>query len=68
MAASSGSAFTTTMRVIDWVHCNTANGRANTAPTRRTRFTYFAQIVFAVADFTDCGATLKVNAANLTGT
>jgi hypothetical protein len=66
MAASSGSAFTTTMRVIDWVHCNTANGRANTAPTRRTRFTNLAQVVLTVTDFADGGTAFNVNAAHFT--
>jgi hypothetical protein len=58
--------FTTTVRVIDWVHGNTTNGRTDTTPTCCTGFTQFAQVVFFVADFANGGATFNVNTANFT--
>jgi hypothetical protein len=33
------------MRVIDWVHRNTANGWANASPALRTGFTELTQAV-----------------------
>jgi hypothetical protein len=44
------------MWVVDWVHCDTANGRSDTPPTLRTGLTQGAQAVLAVADFAKRGA------------
>src|SRR5689334_5222553 len=52
MAPRRGLAFTTTMRVIDRVHRDTTYRWTNTTPTISTRFTDFAQIVFAIGHFT----------------
>ena len=43
-----GSSFTTTMRVIDWVHRNTANGWANASPALSTGFTELTQAVLRI--------------------
>jgi hypothetical protein len=52
------------VRVIDRVHRNAANGRADTAPAVRTGLADLAQAVLFVADFTDGGAALDVHAAD----
>ena len=52
------------MRVINWVHRHTANGRTNTTPARSARFTQLAKAVLTIGHFTqrrsavDCRATL----------
>ena len=53
--------FTTTVRVIDWVHRRTANGRTNTTPTCSTCFTQNAKHMFSVTDFTQGGAAINWN-------
>jgi len=60
--------FTTTVRVIDRVHDHTTHCRANTAPAHCTSFTNLAQVVLAVADFTDRCTAFDVNAAHFAGT
>src|SRR5574343_63546 len=50
-----GLTFTTTVRVGDRVHGRTANGRADTAPARRTGLAELAQVVLFVTNFTDSG-------------
>src|SRR5690606_40497382 len=62
-----GAAFTTTVRVIDRVHCHAANGRANTTPAHCTGLTDFAQAVLFVADFTNGGAAVDVHTTDFTG-
>src|SRR5690606_22433764 len=62
----SGLAFTTTVRVIDRVHDDTANGRADALPTLSAGFAVLTQVVFAVADFADGGAAIGVNLAHFT--
>jgi hypothetical protein len=64
MATGCCTTLTTTVWVIDRVHHNTTNGWTHTAPTHRTSFTDFAQIVFAVTDFTNRSTALDVNTAN----
>src|SRR5690606_34057405 len=68
MTACGGLAFTTTVRVVDRVHDDTTNGRADTAPTHCTGFTNLAQAVLGIADFADSRTAFDVNAANLAGT
>src|SRR5690554_189758 len=53
VTASRSPAFTTTVWVINRVHCNTTNGRTNTAPACSTRFTELLQHVLSVSYFTD---------------
>src|SRR5690606_38848707 len=54
---TTGTAFTTTMRVINRVHGSTTNGRTDATPACCTRFTQYTQSVFRVTYFTDgCAA------------
>src|SRR6476661_3137234 len=66
MTTGCRTTFTTTVRVVDRVHDDTADGRADTAPTHRTGFTDLAQAVLGVADFTHGGAALDVHATHFT--
>ena len=52
-AALTGTAFATTVRVIDRVHRGTANSRSNATPTICTRLTDLAQAMLFVANFTN---------------
>src|SRR6185369_14749697 len=65
--AFASAAFATTVRVIDRVHGDTTNRRADTTPTLGTGFTDLAQIVLFVTDFTDGGAALDVHPTNFAG-
>src|SRR5450830_1310743 len=67
MTTSCGLTFTTTVRMVNRVHDHTANGRTNTTPTHRTRFTDLTQAVFGIADFTYGSAAFDVHTANFTG-
>src|SRR5574343_630035 len=62
-----GTAFTTTVRVIDRVHGHTADGGTDTHVTLDTGLAQLAQAVFGVGDFTDGGAAVHVDLANLAG-
>jgi hypothetical protein len=53
--------------VIDRVHRYTAYGRTDAAPADRAGFAKLTQIVFAITDFAQSGATLNVDAPNLPG-
>jgi hypothetical protein len=66
LAAFAGTTFTTTVWVINRVHCDTAHRGTNTAPTYSTGFTDLTQAVFFVTDLTDRRAALNVNATNFT--
>src|SRR4051794_39614270 len=60
--------FTATVRVIDRIHNNTANGRTNAAPTHRASLTDLAQVVLAVAHFTHGCSALDMHTTNFAGT
>src|SRR5690606_8521569 len=68
LAALAGTAFTTTVRVINRVHCHTTDGRADTTPAHRTGLADLTQAVFFVADFTNGGAAVDVNATDFART
>ncbi len=52
MTTTRGTTFTTTVWVVDRVHGNTTNGRANATPAFGTSFTQRTQAVLGVRDFT----------------
>ena len=68
MTAFACLTFTTTVWVINRVHDNTANGRANAFPASCTRFTQTTQAVLFVSDLAQSGAAFDVDLANLTRT
>jgi hypothetical protein len=59
-----GLAFTTTVRVVDRVHDHAADGRADALPALGAGLAELAEVVLAVADFTDGGAAVDVHAAD----
>src|ERR1700754_4741994 len=66
IATCSRLAFTTTVRVIDRVHCNATHRRADTAPAVRASLTDLTEAVLFVANFTNRRAAFNVNAADFT--
>src|SRR6201999_2518558 len=66
IATCSRLAFTTAVRVIDRVHCNTTHRRTDAAPTIRTSLADLTEAMLFVADFTDRCAALDVHAADFT--
>ncbi|ELP25401.1 hypothetical protein F385_1547 [Pantoea agglomerans 299R] len=54
------------MRVINWVHRGTTNGRTNTTPTGCTGFTQNAKHVLSVADFAQCCAAVRLDFTHFT--
>src|ERR1700737_1071471 len=60
MTACCGTTFTPPVRVIHRVHDHAAHCRTHPAPTHRTGFSDLAQVMLAVADFTDRCATFDV--------
>ncbi|BAK12924.1 30S ribosomal protein S19 RpsS [Pantoea ananatis AJ13355] len=58
--------FTTTVRVIYWVHRGTTNGRTNTTPTGCTGFTQNAQHMLSVTDFAQCCAAVSFDFTHFT--
>src|SRR6516225_3489075 len=68
IATCSRLAFTTTVRVIDRVHCNTTHRRADTAPAVCASLTNLTEAMLFVAHFTDRRAALNVNAADFART
>jgi hypothetical protein len=59
MAATLGSTFATTMRVVNWVHNGASNGGPNTHPASATSFADHDCVVFDVADLPhNCVASL----------
>src|SRR5690606_10177338 len=60
-------ALTTTVGVIDRVHHHTADGRADAEPATAAGLPERLVLVVAVADFTDGGAALGVDEAELAG-
>src|SRR5215469_7349937 len=68
IATCSRLAFTTTVRVIDRVHCNATHRRADAAPAVRASLTDLTEAVLFVADFTDRCAAFNVHAADFART
>src|SRR5574343_865274 len=62
------TAFTTTVRVVDRVHGGTTDGRADALPADGAGLAVLTQAVLFVAHFTDGGAAVDVDPADLTGT
>src|SRR5579864_700958 len=61
-------AFTTTVWVIDRVHCNATHRRADAAPAVRASLTDLTEAMLFVAHFTNRRAALNVNAADFART
>src|ERR1700712_5623974 len=61
-----GTAFTTTVRVIDRVHRDTTNRRTDALPADRAGLAVLAQLVLFVGDFADRRAAVDVDLAKLT--
>src|ERR1700742_5148850 len=68
IATCSRLTFTTTVRVIDRVHCNATHRRADTAPAIRASLTDLTEAMLFVAHFTNRRAALDVHTANFTRT
>src|SRR6185369_2906983 len=64
--ALTGTAFTTTVRVIHGVHGDATNRRADALPANRTGLAVLAQAVLFVGDLADGRAAVDVDLANLT--
>ena len=67
MSAAGRSAFTTTMWVVDRVHCYTPNCWADPAPTLRAGLSKLPKGILRIPHFTHSGATLRKYAPCLTG-
>src|SRR5512140_2336205 len=61
MTACCCLALTTTVRVIDWIHHHTANGRTHTAPTHSTSLADGTQTMLGVAYFAQRRLAVDVN-------
>jgi hypothetical protein len=61
------AAFTTTHRVVNWVHHNTSVVWSSSQPTLSTSFTNRMRVVFYVADLTYGRPTIEVQLANFAG-
>ena len=61
-----GTTFTTTVRVIDWVHTHTTDGWASAQPATAPSFTTLNVHVLAVADLTNGRIALSVDPADFT--
>jgi hypothetical protein len=68
MATTRCTTLTTTMWVIYRVHGDATNRWSYASPALGTGFAELAQVVLAVADFTDSGATIDMNLSHFTGT
>ncbi len=66
MATALGSTFTTTVRVIDRVHCGTANVRTSSEPTSPSRLAQADIHMIAVSYLTDRGSAETGNATHFT--
>src|SRR5436853_570710 len=56
--------FTTTMRMVDWIHCRTANIGTNPLPAISTRFSNYDVHVIRIASRADRGSASRGNTAN----
>src|SRR5262245_61183551 len=59
--------FTTTHRMVDRVHCNSANVRTATKPARATRLSYRYILMVEVAYLSNRGPTFYVHPTNFSG-
>ena len=62
------TSFTTSLRMINRIHCLTANGGSNTAPALRTGFAKRAQRVLRIGYFSEGCPAVAQHLAHLTGT
>src|SRR5438067_8006816 len=67
IAPTGSFSFTAAVRVIDGVHCYTANVRTDSTPTRPTRLAERNIFVLDVSDLADGRATFDGHAAHFTG-
>src|SRR5690606_23575081 len=67
VATTGGLALTTTMRVVDRVHHDTADGRALALPAHAAGLAPVDVALLGVADLADGGAAAHVDATDLTG-
>ena len=67
MATTGGLALTTTVRVVDRVHRDTADGRADALPAHAAGLAPVDVRLLGVADLADGGAAADVDQADLTG-
>jgi hypothetical protein len=65
MTTTGSLTFTTAVRVIDRVHCDTANFRSQTLPTRTARFTKRYVFVLDVPNLAHSRFAYEGNASNL---
>ena len=65
-APDGSSAFTTTMRVVNWVHCRSADGWAAAFPAGAAGFTKADVSSVCVADLTDGGVAVGADFALFT--
>ena len=68
VTATGRTSFTTTMRMINRIHCHTADGGTNTAPALRTGFAERAQRVLRIGYFSEGCPAVAQHLAHLTGT
>src|SRR6187455_658792 len=59
--------FTTAHRMIDRVHCNSANVRTATKPARAACLSYRYILMVEVADLPDSGSAFNVHPTNFSG-
>jgi hypothetical protein len=67
VAAAGGTAFTTAVRMVDRIHHDAADGRADAQPALGAGLAVLLEAVFAVADFTDRGAAVRRHLAHFAG-
>jgi hypothetical protein len=68
MHTSGSTPFTPTVRVVNWVHHHTTNGRTHTAPAHRTSLTDRPEAMLLVSDLTNRRPTLDMDTPNFAGT
>src|SRR5690606_501428 len=66
VASTRGLTLTTTVRVVDGVHDNTADGRANALPAHAAGLAPVDVRLLGVADLADRGAAAGIHIADLT--
>src|SRR6185312_8934393 len=67
VTSTGGLAFTTTMRVINRVHDNTADGRANALPAHAASLTPVDVGLLSVSNFADGCAAARIDVADFAG-
>jgi hypothetical protein len=68
MPPSRGSAFSTAVWVIDWIHRDTAHGRPDPSPSFRTGFPQGSQIVLVIPDFSNHRFAFRMDFSHFSGT